>query len=236
MTHPDQYHARWAGAGDFNATSIGNKLRERWEGDLILLEPERDGWINANHSAEALYFEVEDRLYFLHLVAARQLHDDRIPWRLYLGWIDAGQAFEERGVIIAHGTPRGTTRAEFIDPVGQSYNGKMSIPWYRFPRRNGAGDSNYLIRETLRAFSASIEPLDEGDLVLAGRGLPSGVFSLPPERNNGDHCFSPFSLNTDWVFEAAQRCGIVHHDTTQDQFRSVQKQIMLEQWWWTYED
>ena len=236
VTHPDQYHARWAGAGDFNATSIGNKLRERWEGDLILLEPERDGWINANHSAEALYFEVEDRLYFLHLVAARQLHDDRIPWRLYLGWIDAGQAFEERGVIIAHGTPRGTTRAELIDPVGQSYNGKMSIPWYRFPRRNGAGDSNYLIRETLRAFSASIEPLDEGDLVLARRGLPSGVFSLPPERNNGDHCFSPFSLNTDWVFEAAQRCGIVHHDTTQDQFRSVQKQIMLEQWWWTYED
>jgi hypothetical protein len=155
---------------------------------------------------------------------------------LYLGWIEAGQPFEERGVKIAFRTAREVLPAEFIDPVGQSYNGRMSIPWYRFPRRNGAGDSNYLIRETLRAFSASIEPLDEGDLGLARRGLPSGVFSLPPERNNGDHYFSPFTLNSPWVFEAAQRCGIVHHDTTQDQFRSVHNKIMLEQWWWTYED
>ena len=236
LTHSNLYHARWTGARDFSATSIGNKLRSRWDGGLIHLDPERDGWINANRSGEALYFEVEDRLYFLHLAAARQLHDDRIPWVLYLGWIEAGQPFEERGVKIAFRTAREILPAEFIDPVGQSYNGTMCIPWLRFPRRNGAGDSNYLIRETLRAFSASIEPLDEGDLGLARRGLPSGVFSLPPERNNGDHCFSPFSLNTDWVFEAAQRCGIVHHDTTQDQFRSVQNQIMLEQWWWTYED
>lgn len=236
MTHPNLYHARWAGARDFSATSVDRKLSRRWDGDLFRLDPERDGWINANRSGEALYFEVEDRLYFLHLVAARQLHDDRIPWVLYLGWIEAGQPFEERGVKIAFRTAREVLPAEFIDPVGQSYNGTMSIPWYRFPRRNGAGDSNYLIRETLRAFSASIEPLDEGDLGLARRGLPSGVFSLPPESNNGDHCFSPFSLNTDWVLEAALRCGIVHHDTTQDQFRSVLSQIMLEQWWWTYED
>ena len=184
MTHPDLYHARWAGARDFNATSIGNKLRRRW-GDLILLEPERDGWINANRSAEALYFEVEGRLYFLHLVAARQLHDDRIPWVLYLGWIEAGQPFEERGVKIAFRTAREVLPAEFIDPVGQSYNGTMSIPWYRFPRRNGAGDSNYLIRETLRAFSASIEPLEEGDLGLGERIAFRCVFFTASRQQRG---------------------------------------------------
>lgn len=235
-THPELYHARWAGARDFSATSIGETLRRRWGGGQIYLGPDRDGWINANRSAEALYFEMDDRLYFLHLVAARELLDDRIPWVLYLGWIEAGQPFEERGVKIAHRTPREILPAEFIDPVGLSYNGTMRIPWYRLPRRNGAGDSNYLIRETLRAFSASIAPLDGEDLGLSQRGLPPGVFSLTPQRNNGDHCFSPFTLNTSWVIEAAQRGGIVPHDATQDQFRSVQNQLMLEQWWWTYED
>lgn len=235
--NPSLYHARWAGARDFNARSIGKKLRRAWDQDFgIFLSPKRDGWINASRSAEALYFEIDDRLYFLHLVASRQLRDDQISWVLYLGWITRGQSFSEQGVKIAHQIPRDILPAEFIDSTGRSHNGSMNLPWYRLPRRNGAGDSNYLIRETLRAFSASADNLGDDDLKLAGKGLPPDVFSLRPEDNNGDNYFSPFTLNVPWVVDAAKRCGILPRDMKPEQCWSVQNKLMLEQWWWTIEN
>ena len=68
------------------------------------------------------------------------------------------------------------------------------------------------------------------------KGLPSGVFSLPPERNNGDNYFSPFTLNKPWVFDAALRCGILPEHIKSEQFFLLQNQLILEQWWWNYED
>ena len=104
-TQPHLYHARWAGALDFNARSIGNKLRKVWDEGDIHMSPQREGWISANRSAEALYLEINGRLFFLHLVASRELSNDQISWVLYLGWIVRGQSFSERGVKIAHQMP-----------------------------------------------------------------------------------------------------------------------------------
>lgn len=235
----DFYTVRWAGSQSFNRSRIESVVNTMKPPKRIYGWNPNDavGWTAKASYGDKLVLQINQKLFFIQLTISKEKRDQKYPFTVHLGCFDFEGTVTERGVVIAtESVDADRQLISWINSLGIS-NGptetEMRLPWFRYPRGSKAGDSNYLLRELIRAFSSLHLKLSNASL--ARNGLPPILF-----RNQDQRVRNPYAFNRGnnqlGIYDVCQSFGILPSGKTPLDLSECARKHLLERMWWDFED
>ena len=233
------YTVRWAGSKSFN--------RSRIESVVDIMKPPRrsygwnpndaEGWMAKASYRDKLVLQINQKLYFIQLTISKEKRDQKYPFNVHLGCFDLEGTVSEGGIVIATESVGADRQLiSWIDSLGISdgpVETEMRLPWFRYPRSSKAGDSNYILRELIRAFCSRHSKLSNASL--AGKGLPPIIF-----RNHDKIVSNPYAFsrgnNQLGIYDVCQSFGILPQGKTPLDLSEGAVKHLLGRMWWDFED
>ena len=107
----------------------------------------------------------------------------------------------------------------------------MRLPWFRYPRGSKAGDSNYLLRESIHILFSHLKLSDAS---LVSKGLPSILFRNQDQRVSNPYAFSRGNNHLE-IYDVCKSFEILPSGKTPLDLSEGAAKHLLERMWWNFE-